>query len=279
MRPKSLLSNSRGETISAHRQAVERVILSMRQRLAEPLSLQDMSDIAFLSPFHFNRVFHQTTGLPPAQFLYALRLEAAKRLLLTTSLSVTEVCYEVGYNSIGTFTSRFTQLVGLPPRHFRALAQRIDDSFLELLFGEGAAIFKNGSRGPEVTGNIMPQHVKGLIFIGLFPTFIPQSRPVGGTLLTSPGPYSIGPVIEGQYHVFAAAFPPVKDLLAYLLPDAASLLVGVGQRPAVLRKEQHGAPVDIALRPVKITDPPILIALPLLLAEVLVGDGVIEKRL
>jgi AraC family transcriptional regulator len=274
MQAKSVLSNSRYDTITAHRQAVERVILSMRERLDESLSLQDMADIAFLSPFHFNRVFHQTTGLPPAQFLYALRLEKAKRLLLTTSLSVTDVCFEVGYNSIGTFTYRFTQLVGLPPRHFRSLAQKIDDSFLEAFFDDGAAIFKNASRGPRVSGRIiMPTPVEGLIFIGLFPTFIPQSRPIGGTLLTAPGPYSIGPVIDGQYYVFAAAFPPVKDLLAYLLPDAASLLVGVGQTPAIMRKGRGGEPVDVALRPVEITDPPILIALPLLLTEILARRG------
>ncbi|HYG83182.1 MAG TPA: AraC family transcriptional regulator [Pyrinomonadaceae bacterium] len=274
MQAKSVLSNSRDDTVAAHRQAVERVILTMRERLDEPMSLQDMGDIAFLSPFHFNRVFHQMTGLPPAQFLYALRLEAAKRLLLTTSLSVTEVCYEVGYNSVGTFTYRFTQLVGLSPRHFRFLAQKIDDSLLESLFVEGAAIFKNASLSPCVAGRVIaPKPAAGLIFIGLFPTFIPQSRPVGGTLLTWPGSYSIGPVIDGRYYVFAAAFPPAKDLLAYLLPDAASLLVGVGKRPAVVRKELPGEPVDVILRPVQITDPPILIALPLLLAEAFVGDG------
>jgi AraC family transcriptional regulator len=276
MQAKTVLSNSRDDTIAAHRQAVERVILSMRERLDEPLSLQDMAEIAFLSPFHFNRVFHQTTGLPPAQFLYALRLEAAKRLLLTTSLSVTDICYEVGYNSIGTFTYRFTQLVGLSPRHFRALAQKIDDSFLESLFSEGAAMSTNASRSPSVAGRIiMPEPVEGLTFIGLFPTFIPQSRPVGGTLLTSPCSYTIGPVIDGQYYVFAAAFPPVKNLLAYLLPDAASLLVGVGRRPAIVRKKQAVESVDVALRPVEITDPPILIALPLLLVEILADDGTV----
>lgn len=274
MQANHLLSIPRSGTITAHRQAVERVILSMRERLDEPLSLQDMADIACLSPFHFNRVFHQTTGLPPAQFLYALRLEAAKRLLLTTSLSVTGICYEVGYNSVGTFTSRFTHLVGLSPRHFRALAQKIDTSFLESLSGEGAAIFKNASRGPGVAGRILtPKPVEGLIFIGLFPTFIPQSRPVGGTLLTAPGSYSIGPVMDGQYYVFAAAFPLSNDLLAYLLPDAASLLVGVGTRPAIVRKEQADEPVDVALRPVQITDPPILIALPFLLTEIRARRG------
>src|SRR5437763_3941434 len=105
-----------------HRRAVERVIAAMRERPGEPLTLETMGKIAGLSPHHFNRVFRRVTGVPPRRFLGALRLEAAKQLLLTTPLSVTEVCFEVGYGSVGTFTTRFTQLVGVPPGELRRLA-------------------------------------------------------------------------------------------------------------------------------------------------------------
>src|SRR3712207_4455725 len=115
----------REDTIASHRRAVERVITSARERLCEPISLRDMSRVAYLSPFHFNRVFHEVTGLPPAKFISAMRLDEAKRLLLNTPLSITDICYEVGYNSLGTFTRRFTQRVGLGPREFRYLAERI----------------------------------------------------------------------------------------------------------------------------------------------------------
>src|ERR1700760_4201675 len=113
MQAEDSFSGCRKYTIASRGRPAERVILSMRECLDEPISLSDMADIACLSPYHFNRVFHQVTGLPPTKFLYALRLSTAKRLLLTTSLSVTDVCFEVGYNSLGTFTTRFTQLVGL----------------------------------------------------------------------------------------------------------------------------------------------------------------------
>src|SRR5438309_1587588 len=106
----------------AHSVAIERAILAMRERLQEPLSLQDMADIAHMSPYHFSRVFHRLIGIPPGEFLTALRLDAAKRLLLTTSLSVTDICFEVGYLSPSSFTTRFTQLVGLPPRQLRQVA-------------------------------------------------------------------------------------------------------------------------------------------------------------
>src|ERR1044071_6653344 len=77
-------STCREDTLASHRRAVERVITSARERLCEPISLHDMSRVAYLSTFHFNRVFHQITGLPPAKFISAMRLDEAKRLLLDT---------------------------------------------------------------------------------------------------------------------------------------------------------------------------------------------------
>src|SRR5579862_1134344 len=114
----------RDRTTTVHVQAVERVIQTMRERLDDNLSLQDLSDAALASPYHLNRIFRQTTGIPPFTFLAALRMEAAKRLLLTTSLSVTEVCCEVGYSSVGTFTSHFSRFVGLSPRQMRRFAEQ-----------------------------------------------------------------------------------------------------------------------------------------------------------
>ncbi|HBB89896.1 MAG TPA: hypothetical protein DC047_20015 [Blastocatellia bacterium] len=263
----------RDRTVESHRQAVERVILEMRARFDEPLALQEMGEIACLSPFHFDRVFHQLTGIPAVQFLYALRIEEAKRLLLTTALSITDVCYEVGYNSIGTFTSRFTQLVGLSPRQFRRLANNVDNSRLESLFNEVIAIFQKSSAGPSVSGRIITsEQIERLIFVGLFSTLIPQGRPMAGTLLTGSGTYRIRPVKDGRYNVFAAAFPRTDKPQAYLVPDPDSLLVGVGRCIANVSNRQSNAPVDVTLRPLQITDPPILIALPFLLVEVL-GDA------
>jgi AraC family transcriptional regulator len=94
----------------------------MHERIDRPFALDEMARIAYLSPFYFNRVFRQLTGLPPRRFHTALRIAAAKRLLLTTDLSVTEVCLEVGYQSLGTFTTHFHELVGVSPRELRRLA-------------------------------------------------------------------------------------------------------------------------------------------------------------
>ncbi len=115
-----------------HGPAIERVISAMRGRVGDTLPLHAMAEIAHLSPYHFARVFRQVTGIPPGEFLGALRLERAKQLLLTTDLSVTEICFEVGYGSLGTFTSRFTRLVGLPPGRTRRLPEELVLAFEHL---------------------------------------------------------------------------------------------------------------------------------------------------
>src|SRR5215211_7874714 len=151
----------RSATVVAHREAVERVIKMMHDRLDEPLTLQEMSKQAYISPYHFNRIFRQVTGIPPNQFFYALRLEMAKRLLLTTKTNVTDVCFDVGYNSLGTFIRRFTALVGLSPGHFRSFASHETPR----LFAPNANEFDTAGISGKVTA---PEWFKGMIFVGLF---------------------------------------------------------------------------------------------------------------
>lgn len=110
-------------TLADHRRAVERSIHTMRANLHQPLTLEDLASAACLSPYHFNRVFRRLVGIPPIEFLTALRFQTARQLLLSTPLSVTDICFAVGYTSIGSFTTRFTQMVGLSPRLLRQRAR------------------------------------------------------------------------------------------------------------------------------------------------------------
>jgi AraC family transcriptional regulator len=263
-------SACREETVAAHRRAVERVITTARERLCEPISLRDMSRVAYLSTFHFNRVFHQITGLPPAKFISAMRLDEAKRLLLNTNRSITDICFEVGYNSLSTFTRRFNQRVGLGPREFRYLADRITPASVESLFAHYAELTGRATLHPSVEGVVeSPKSDGGPIFVGLFRVHIPQSRPVGGALLTSPGAFRLGPVPDGTYHLLAAALPRLADTLGYLLPDSTSLSVGAGNRPVIVRDGRASGRFTISMRPMVLTDPPLLISLPFLLADTL----------
>ena len=263
-------SACREDTLASHRRAVERVITSARGRLCEPISLHDMSRVAYLSAFHFNRVFHQITGLPPAKFISAMRLDEAKRLLLNTNQSITDICFEVGYNSLSTFTRRFNQRVGLGPREFRYLAERITPASVESLCSHYAELTGRAMLSPSVEGFVDSLNPNGgLIFVGLFLAHIPQSRPVGGALLTSPGAFRIGPVPDGTYHLLAAALPQPADTLGYLLPDSANLSVGAWNGPVIVREGKANGRFTISLRPMALTDPPLLVSLPFLLADTL----------
>jgi AraC family transcriptional regulator len=266
-------SACREDTLASHRRAVERVITSARERLCEPISLQDMSRVAYLSAFHFNRVFHQITGLPPVKFISAMRLDEAKRLLLNTNRSITDICLEVGYNSLSTFTNLFTQRVGLGPREFRYLAERIRPTSVESLCAHYAALTGRAKLRASVNGVEgfvdFPKPGGGPIFVGLFRAHIPQSRPVGGALLTSPGAFRIGPVPDGIYHLLAAALPRLEDTLGYLLPDSANLSVGAYNGPVIVRQGRASGRFNISLRPMVLTDPPLLVSLPFLLADTL----------
>jgi AraC-like DNA-binding protein len=258
------------DTVASHRRAVERVITDARERLCEPISLHDMSRVAYLSAFHFNRVFHQITGLPPAKFISAMRLDEAKRLLLNTQLSITDISFEVGYNSLSTFTRRFTQRVGLGPREFRYLAERITPASVESLCAHFADLTGRATLRSSVEGFVDSAELSGgPIFVGLFHAHIPQSRPVGGALLTSPGAFRIGPVPDGAYHLLAAALPRLADTLGYLLPNSANLSVGAGNGPVIVREGRANGLFNISLRPMVLTDPPLLVSLPFLLADAL----------
>jgi AraC-like DNA-binding protein len=83
------------------------------------LTLEDGARQACLSPFHFNRLFTRAFGETPHEFVTRLRIDTAKRMLLTANQSVTEICFEVGYKSLGSFSARFRSLAGLSPSAFR----------------------------------------------------------------------------------------------------------------------------------------------------------------
>ena len=86
---------------------------------AEPLDLEALAAIAGMSKFHFQRLFSATYGVSPAAYLSQRRIERAQDLLRATNLTVTEVCHAVGYSSLGSFSSRFRELVGCSPSDFQ----------------------------------------------------------------------------------------------------------------------------------------------------------------
>jgi AraC-like DNA-binding protein len=86
---------------------------------AKPLDVEALARDAHMSPGHFSRQFRLAYGESPYSYLMTRRIERAMALLRRGELSVTEVCFEVGCSSLGTFSTRFTELVGVPPSRYR----------------------------------------------------------------------------------------------------------------------------------------------------------------
>jgi len=84
-----------------------------------PLSLSSVAKHSNMSPYHFLRVFKAVYGETPNEFLMRLRIDKAKKMLITGNLSVSEVCERVGYISLGSFSSLFLKQVGVAPSIYR----------------------------------------------------------------------------------------------------------------------------------------------------------------
>ena len=91
---------------------------------ARPLDVEALARGAHMSSGHLSRLFRRAYGESPYAYLMTRRIERAMALLRRGDLSVTEVCFEVGFSSLGTFSTRFTELVGTSPSEYRHGAAR-----------------------------------------------------------------------------------------------------------------------------------------------------------
>ena len=246
----------RDSTLRSHCESVERVIATMRSQIDRPMTLEELARIGFASRYHFNRTFRQITGVPPLQFLYALRLDAARRLLTQTQKKVIDICYEVGYNSVGSFTRRFADVLGVSPTHLRKLARNRG--------GSSGARFRRKARreraGTRLSGCItVPEDFRGQVAVGLFTTPIPQNKPVSCAVRNGGGPYSLEGVPEGEFYLFAIGLAhPGNGPDCF---DYATALRAGGNPIRVFRDAVHGD-TSLALRPPSPFDPPVLLVVP-----------------
>jgi len=103
---------------------LRRVRDRMDREYAQPLDVEALALGVHMSAGHLSRAFKAAYGESPYSYLMTRRIERAMALLRRGDLSVTDVCFEVGCQSLGTFSTRFTELVGMPPREYKRQAQR-----------------------------------------------------------------------------------------------------------------------------------------------------------
>jgi AraC family transcriptional regulator len=235
---------------------VRRVVESIYSNFDEEFTVEDMARTAMFSKFHFTRLFRKVTGVTPARFLSAVRIQEAKRLLVSSNLSVTEIIHLVGYTSLGSFSLKFRAAVGTSPSGYRAL-------------GGCCTEFSGDSDCPDthestavVTGRVRLRHVDatrlGPIFVGLFPERIPFGRPIRHTVLREPGPFVIDAAPPGTWYVLAHSLSDdLETVVRAPVDEGGGSCIGAhGPRRVTDGAWVNG--VDLTLRPKRRIDPPVV---------------------
>ena len=110
--------------MSQHAEDLNRRLLRARDAMdrayAEPLDIRAVAAVAHVSEAHFIRTFRAVFGETPHRYLQRRRVERSMFLLRETERSVTDVCFDVGFTSVGTFSRTFRAIVGETPSHYRA---------------------------------------------------------------------------------------------------------------------------------------------------------------
>jgi AraC-like DNA-binding protein len=236
--------------------AVECAARFIWEHYSEPLSLADIAKSSLLSRFHLCRVFQAATRVSPCRFLSAVRIYQAKHMLLTTSANITDISFAVGYNSVGSFTNYFTSSVGVSPRLFRRIAR---DGGFGFPFPTAGASSAHGA----VCGTIgLPRGYAGArVYLGAFTTPVVQHQPAAAVLVDipddgRPSPYHVPCVPRGRWFIHAVGVADSTDPEPWTRRTA---LVG-GHNPVSVAGGT--ALAAISLRPRRMTDPPVLLALP-----------------
>ncbi|MDR9856367.1 AraC family transcriptional regulator [Paenibacillus sp. VCA1] len=244
---------------------IDEAILFIHAHLCDPLSLKQIARHVGYSPYHFIRLFKAQTGLTPQYYISSARLQKAKELLLQTNLTVRDVALEIGQQSIGTFTTRFADKVGVTPAHFRD-QHILAETGLQSVLSESREPFSTeiGPTGAIISGRVNAESpIHGVIFIGLFLRPIPDAIPAYGTLLTSPGPFRFSNVKPGTYYLMATSVSSDMRSTDILLPHRT--LRTRFHEPIVVASHHQRIDKEVALYPPSMGDPPILISLPLLM--------------
>jgi AraC family transcriptional regulator len=246
--------------------AVQRVVSSIAGRLDHALGNEALARIACLSPYYFSRVFRSVTGVPPIQFLYAMRLQRAKELLIYTEQNITDVCLEVGYASLGTFTSRFKAVVGTTPTQFRRLSREMEG----MLLSDLRSIFRAPNDAPAhagvVTGTIkVPQLFEGVVFVGLYRSAIPEGEPLACSIASPNNTFAIPTSRARSGYLMAVAVPwTARGASLFTLQGFARAKTGL-----LTFDNNSGRPAscELDLRSAQSSDPPILTAMPVLITR------------
>jgi AraC family transcriptional regulator len=268
------LTYARTYTAELHEKAVTRVIELLRSDPSRTWSIKDMARAAFMSPFHFIRVFQQVAGIAPCKFQWALKVHTAKQMLLLSNMSIVDISMKIGYSSLGTFTRRFSELVGVSPNRFRHLAKSTNSADFQRV------VDRYEPPAPSdcaLSGRVHPPPgFRGTVILACFLNRIPQGRPLEHAIADSSHGFRMPRPAHRNFYLHAFGIPRTDANTAWFTDE--NLLRGA--IPCTAAPADHLLQ-EVFLRGPQPTDPPVLVAMGALLANRFAdkaGDGLIEHE-
>jgi len=244
--------------------AVANAIDMMRADLRCEAGIVDIARQNFYSQFHFTREFGRITGTTPRRYLAALRMDRAKSYLLNSDRGIAEIGHLVGYSSVGTFSSRFAQLVGFSPSVWRRSGGM-----------SSPAAVRQGPGAARCIGHISLHDTVGAEYwralsVGAYEDSIVQGAPLASTTVERPGTFRLDGLPVGSWTVVVRSDPrpaqPVNVLgrqhahLSLAVPPEipAPALYGFGTLQVTPHSSHFG--LNLTARHLQPTDPPVVFA-------------------
>lgn len=248
------------------RRAVEQAIVKMTTQLSEPITVSALSFTYGWRRSYFSRKFAQLTGATPSQYLSAVRMQKAKRLLISTDINVTEVCFDVGYNSLGTFVRQFSSYVGLSPLAFRRAAR---DTYHMTIRDFASNYIAFDFRGHGTMGvNIRGPGCYSIIVAGIFASPVPKYLPIECRWSTINGDFKFHSTENKTLWIFAVGLHEATTIGEILL-GTSDMDVGSWQ----IQKASPSVSQCVLLKPQSHFSPPLVLAFPLLLPSASFSSG------
>ncbi|WP_416382372.1 helix-turn-helix domain-containing protein [Nocardia transvalensis] len=228
----------------------------MWDNCGQQISLDELAGVARYSKFYFVRRFRAETRCSPVRFLSAIRLARSKHLLATTPTNISDIAHSVGYLSYGTFTSRFTEAVGLSPSQYRRHAR---GERIPLRWDESHADGEGNSGTPSFIGKLRDRSGTPVshAYVSVCPAANPLSSAAASLIIANNGRFTLNRLPPGRWFVRAiSASPAVGQTNGRVAGD-----VRIGSVEVQLGRSEP-LEIRIILAEQTIRTPPFLLALP-----------------
>ena len=247
---------------------IEDILIYIEENIfLDELKIEDISAHFGYDKHHFSREFKRLTGYSLREYISSLKAEKTIELLEQED-RITSIQSSVGYSSSGSFSNTFKKYTGSSPKQYK---QEMTDLYsaaklFEASEEEAVDYFKEaGDSFCQVTLELPSELKKGILFIGLFHTPIPNHKPVSGIATKSRNVNLLKNIPTGEYYLLACAIDSTNTIFSYFHLNKA-LRGKVNEK--ISFPESSGQHFTITLRPPIKEDPPILINLVKLLSSV-----------